>query len=103
MAAGHAGIVDAVFARPEERAEIERVAADLGVSFRGIWLDASPDALLARVAARAGDASDATPDVVRQQLAYDTGSLAAGWSRVDAGAGAAATVERARRALLRVA
>ena len=99
LAAGHAGIVDAVFARPEERAEIERVATDLGVPFRGLWLDASPDALLARVAARTGDASDATPDVVRQQLAYETGALAAGWRRVDAGAGPAATVANARKSL----
>jgi uncharacterized protein len=99
LAAGHAGIADAVFARPEERAQIERVAAALGVPFRGLWLDAPPEALLARVAARTGDASDATADVVRQQLGYETGALSQGWIRVDAGAGPAATLDNARKAL----
>jgi aminoglycoside phosphotransferase family enzyme/predicted kinase len=99
LAAGHAGIVDAVFATPEERAEIERVAAGLGVPFRGLWLEASPDVLLARVAARTGDASDATPDVVRQQLAYEPGGFSGSWIRIDAGASPAATVEMAREAL----
>ena len=77
LAAGHAALVDAVFARPEERAEIEAVAAELGVAFRGLWLEAPPSKLLDRVGARIGDASDATPDVVRQQLAGDTGPLTA--------------------------
>jgi hypothetical protein len=103
LAAGHAGIVDAVFARPEERAEIERVAADLGVPFRGLWLQAPLDALLARVATRTGDASDATPDVVRRQLGYETGTLSSSWTRVDAGADPAATVETAREALAQIA
>ena len=35
LAAGHAVIVDAVFAEPEERARIEGVAAELGVPFPG--------------------------------------------------------------------
>jgi aminoglycoside phosphotransferase family enzyme/predicted kinase len=99
LGAGHAGIVDAVFARPEERAEIERVAADLGIPFRGLWLEASPDALLARVSARKGDASDATPDVVRQQLGYKTGAFSSSWTGVKANAGPAATLRRARKAL----
>ena len=102
LAAGHAGIVDAVFARPEERAEIERVASALGIPFRGLWLEAAPDALLDRVAARVGDASDATPDVVRQQIAYETGAFSPRWTRVDAGASPAAIAERARKALAQV-
>jgi predicted kinase len=96
LAAGHAGIVDAVFAKPAERAEIEAVAAGLGVPFQGLWLEAPPDVLFYRVAARSGDASDATPDVVRHQLAYRIGDLAPSWTRVDAGAGAPATLARAR-------
>jgi uncharacterized protein len=102
LGAGHAGIVDAVFARPEERAEIERIAADLGVPFRGLWLEASPDALLARVAGRTRDASDATPDVVRHQLAYEIGAFSAGWTRVAAGAGPAAIVRKAQETLAKV-
>jgi predicted kinase len=99
LAAGHAGVVDAVFARPGERAGIEAVAAGLGVPFQGLWLEAPPDALVGRVAARRGDASDATPDVVRRQLVYRIGDLTPSWTRVDASADAAATLARARVAL----
>jgi predicted kinase len=99
LRAGHAGIVDAVFAKPAERAEIEAVAASLGVPFQGLWLEAPPEVLVDRVAARRGDASDATPDVVRHQLAYRIGDLAPSWTRVDASAGAPATLARARDAV----
>jgi hypothetical protein len=99
LAAGHAAVVDAVFAGPEERAKIETVAGELGVAFRGLWLDAPPSKLFDRVGARIGDASDATPDVVRQQLAGDTGALAATWVSVDAGGTAATTLEEVREVL----
>jgi aminoglycoside phosphotransferase family enzyme/predicted kinase len=71
--AGHAAVVDAVFLDPAERAQIERVATEAGVPFRGLWLSAPEEVLLRRVAARRGDVSDATPDVPRQQLATDAG------------------------------
>jgi aminoglycoside phosphotransferase family enzyme/predicted kinase len=101
LAAGHAAIVDAVFARPKERAEIEAVAADLGVPFRGLWLEAPPGKLLDRVGARIGDASDATPEVVRLQLTGDAGALTAGWVSIDAGGSGAATLANARKVLAR--
>jgi predicted kinase len=41
LAARHAVIVDAVFAKPEERARIETVAIELGVAFQGLWLASS--------------------------------------------------------------
>jgi predicted kinase len=66
---------------------------------RGLWLEAAPGHLLDRVAARRGDASDATPDVVREQIALETGELTAAWTRLDASGDAAATLERARQAL----
>jgi len=99
LGAGHAVIVDAVFARAEERAEIEAVASRLGVPFQGLWLEAPPSKLLDRVAARTGDASDATPEVVRQQLTGDPGALTAAWIAVDAGGSAAQTLENARKVL----
>jgi len=83
LAAGHAAIVDAVFAKPDERAAIEAVARDLGHPFVGLWLTAPPETLIARVTARQGDASDANREVVGMQLSYDTGELT--WSAVDAG------------------
>lgn len=96
-AAGHGVIVDAVFERPQERAAIEAVAAKPGVPFRGLWLTADREVLLARVAARRGDASDATPAVVAQQLAREPGEMS--WSRVDAGGSPGATLAAARAAL----
>jgi hypothetical protein len=71
--AGHAAIVDAVFLDPDERAQIEQVADDAGVYFQGLWLTAPEDVLVRRVRGRRGDASDATPDVLSQQLAADPG------------------------------
>jgi aminoglycoside phosphotransferase family enzyme/predicted kinase len=99
LAAGHAALVDAVFVHPEERAAIEAAAADLGVPFQGLWLEAAPQRLMDRVAARLGDASDATPDVVRQQLACETGPPGAGWTRIDASESAPETFAAAQQAL----
>ena len=99
LAAGHAGIVDAVFAKPEERAAIERLASSLRVPFLGLWLEAPPEDLMQRVGARKGDASDATPEVVRRQLALGGGTLSGQWRRVDASGSAAATLETARKAV----
>lgn len=95
--AGHAVIVDAVFARPEERAAIEAAARAAGVDFTGIWLEAPAARLEARIAARRGDASDATVEVLRRQLAYDLGPIA--WHRVDASGEPAAVAARAGAAL----
>lgn len=82
LAAGHSVIVDAVHACPQERATIEQVARAAGAAFRGVWLEAPDETLIARVGARTGDASDADADVVRQQLGYDLGAI--GWERVSA-------------------
>ncbi len=99
LAAGHSVVADAVYQSPQERADIEAVAAALGVPFRGLWLTADGTTLAARVAARRGDASDATPQVVARQLALDTGPLSPAWTSLDAGAGAEETLRRARTAL----
>jgi predicted kinase len=99
LTAGRSVIVDAVFAEQERRQGIEALAAALGVPCRGVWLNAEPEQLLARVAARGKDASDATPAVVVAQVQSDTGSLAPGWPVVDAGGSAFATLDRARRIL----
>jgi aminoglycoside phosphotransferase family enzyme/predicted kinase len=95
--AGHAAIVDAVFLDPHERAQIEWVAADAGIPFRGLWLTAPEDVLLQRLTARRGDASDATPDVLRTQLATDPGALT--WPMLDV-SGSPQQVATQARALL---
>ena len=51
----------------------------VGVPFEGIWLDVPKEVAQARVAARTGDASDATPAVVERQFGYDLGRIT--WQR----------------------
>ncbi|MEQ8354332.1 MAG: AAA family ATPase [Kiloniellaceae bacterium] len=82
LAAGQAVIVDAVFARPRERAAAARIARDAGAAFTGLWLEADPAVMVERVSARHGDASDADRAVVEKQLTYDVGSVE--WRRLDA-------------------
>ena len=72
-------ILDAVFAREDERHAAEALAREVGVPFEGIWLDVPKDVAQARVAARRGDASDATPAVVERQYGYDLGRMT--WQR----------------------
>jgi uncharacterized protein len=88
--AGHAVVCDAVFGETAEHAALARVAQDLSTAFVPIWLDAPVDVLAARVAERRGDASDATPDVVRGQVGRirPPGE----WHRVDATGNLDATV-----------
>jgi uncharacterized protein len=70
---GRAVIVDAVYAKPEEREVLALLAADRGVPFTGLWLDAPARVLRDRIAARTGDASDATPELVDVQQGYAIG------------------------------
>ena len=80
--AGHGAVVDAVYARPVDRDEIKQTAAAAGAPFIGLWLDAAESVLVARTHGRTRDASDATPEVVRLQLADGAGTI--GWHRIDA-------------------
>lgn len=82
VAAGHAAIADAVYARPADREAIERVAAAAQVPFVGLWLDAPEAVLIARAEQRQLDASDADAAVIHQQRAHDPGAVA--WHRIDA-------------------
>jgi predicted kinase len=79
LRAGQSVVLDAVFAREDERQAAETLALRVGVPFEGIWLDVPKDVAQARVVARKGDASDATPEVVERQFGYDLGSI--GWKR----------------------
>jgi len=99
LSAGHGVIVDAVLAKPEERQRLEAVGTSAGVPFRGLWLTASSETLIERVAQRRNDASDATVDVVRMQLGYEVGPLSRTWTVIDAGRDLDATVAQAQAAL----
>lgn len=84
LRAGQSVIVDAVHAKPEERAAIAAVAARHDAPFTGLWLDAPAATLVARVGARGLDVSDADAAVVEAQLQRPLGPLT--WTRLDAGA-----------------
>jgi len=82
LAAGYSAIADGTFAGADDRAAIEQVAKEAGVPFSGIWLEAPPDTLRARVSSRINDASDATASIVDRQLAAATAPT--GWDSIDA-------------------
>jgi hypothetical protein len=97
LEAGASVVLDAAFLDPAERAAANACADAAGVSFTGLWLDAPDATLIARVSARAHDASDADAGVVREQLARDLGPL--DWTVVDASGTPDETSEAARKAL----
>ena len=94
LAAGHSAIVDAVFARREERDTVARIAP---AAFHGLFLTADLDTRIARVGARTGDASDADAAIARAQEQYQLGPLA--WHEVDASGTPQQTLQRAKAAL----
>lgn len=83
LAAGHAVILDAVHATPDEREMAEAIATDAGCAFTGIWLDADTALRVARVGKRGQDASDADTDVGLRQDNLQVGDMK--WHRLDAG------------------
>jgi aminoglycoside phosphotransferase family enzyme/predicted kinase len=95
--AGRTVIADAVFTLPAGRARLEALAAARGIAFTGLWLEAPANLLGDRVEARRGDASDATPAVVRHQLAEDCGKIT--WQHLDAQPGLEAVLAKARESL----
>lgn len=97
LAAGYSVIIDAVSLRPAERHSFAEIARTAGVPFSGLWLEAGAEAMAGRLRARRGDASDATPEVLRQQLQHNPGPM--DWTRIDSGAGPEACLAAARRAL----
>jgi aminoglycoside phosphotransferase family enzyme/predicted kinase len=97
IAAGHAAILDAVFAQPGERQLAEAAAAAIGVAFHGFFLEAPLAARLARVGARSRDASDADAAVALAQESYDLGPLT--WTRIDAAGPIDETLQQARSRL----
>ena len=95
LAAGDSAVIDAVSLAPEERASFAAVARNAGVRFIGLWLEAPPAVMAARIAARRGDASDATTEILERQLRSNPGRL--DWHRIDASGEVEATLSAARR------
>lgn len=97
LATGYSVIADAVFARPQQRRTIERLAAEAGVPFQGLWLRAPVEVMEQRVRQRRRNVSDATADVIHMQLDYDVGAV--GWKVVDSSGSRNETVKRGLAAL----
>jgi len=97
LAAGYSVIIDAVSLKPAERRSFIAVAEAAGVPFVGLWLVAPAATMDRRLRARRHDASDASPEVLAQQLRQDPGPM--DWVRIDAGAGPEDCLAAARRAL----
>ncbi len=92
---GHSTIVDAVFARAEDREAIERMATGLSVPFIGLWLDAPEPVLIARIEQRRHDPSDANAGVIRMQRRQPIGHMT--WHRIDASTSPAVVLEYASK------
>jgi predicted kinase len=98
LRAGYCAVIDAVALREEERRSFAAVAAAAGVPFTGLWLDAPAEAMMARIRARSGDASDASGEVLALQLSHEPGALE--WTRIDSGGDPDTTLAAARQALM---
>ena len=89
---GFTVIVDAVFARPDEREEIHGLATRLKVPFAGLFLVADLRIRQERIHHRVNDASDATVAVAEEQERYQLGAM--NWLQVDASGTPEATLDR---------
>jgi len=97
IVAGHSVIVDAMFAKPDERAAIAAIAVSACVAFRGLFLVADLNTRLQRIGMRSIDASDADAAVARHQETCALGPIE--WKKVDASGSLPATVRSARAAI----
>jgi uncharacterized protein len=79
---GHAVALDAMFLDAGHRQKAAEIAARIGVSFQGFWLEAPMEILKSRILARRGDASDATIAVLERAAQADPGAI--DWLRLDA-------------------
>jgi hypothetical protein len=97
LAAGYTLVIDAVALTSEERSSFAELARAAAVPFSGLWLEARPEAMANRIRGRVRDASDASPEILAQQLRHDTGKI--DWVRIDAGGRPDDCLANARHAL----
>lgn len=67
LRAGVPVILDATFTDPDAGAPLRQLACASGAPFTGLWLDVPLEVLQRRIAARRGDASDATGEIAAKQ------------------------------------
>ena len=97
LAAGYSAILDAVSLRPAERGQIAALAANAGIPFTGLWLEAPAAVLQQRIEGRSRDASDADAAVLHRQVAIDSGEI--GWARIDVSGSRDDALDRTRAAI----
>ena len=97
LGSGFSAILDATFLDPHERAAAAQVAANAGVPFTGIWIEARPEVMASRIAKRLGDASDATVAVLEDQMRGDPGTIT--WRRIDSNGSLVRVTVALRRAV----
>lgn len=82
LQSGYTVVLDATFIDPAQRQNLNIIARQADVQFKGIWLEADAAALCDRLRQRIGDPSDATISVLERQLEKDVGKI--DWHRIDA-------------------
>jgi uncharacterized protein len=82
LSQGHSVVVDAVYAKEEERIAIREAARKADVRFAGFFLVADLATRQKRIAGRGADASDATAEIAAAQESYRIGTV--DWTVVDA-------------------
>jgi aminoglycoside phosphotransferase family enzyme/predicted kinase len=97
LRAGQAVLLDATFAAAAERSAAAGVAAEVGVAFVGLFLDAPLATRLERIASRRGDASDADAEVARRQTSEPLAEK--GWAALPASGSLSDTTALARARL----
>jgi aminoglycoside phosphotransferase family enzyme/predicted kinase len=97
LSAGHSAVVDAVFARPQERLLFDDLACERSVRFAGLFLTADLSTRIRRAEERGLDASDAGRSVVEMQESYNLGEVK--WISVDASGAPEEALQRARSAM----
>lgn len=94
LKAGHSAIVDAVFAKPEQRVAVAAAAGTCGVRFVGLFLTTDQETRVDRVRGRTRDASDADEALARRQEGYNLGEME--WTTIDASGTPEETLANAR-------
>ena len=99
LRAGQAVLLDATFATAAERSGAAGAAAEVGVAFAGLFLDAPLATRLERIGSRRADASDADADVARRQKSEPLRER--GWAALEASGTLSETTDLARARLSR--
>lgn len=68
LQSGHSVILDAVLDREDDQLAFEQIARDIQIPFTGIWINVDRTIMAQRIEGRHRDASDATVDVLDQQI-----------------------------------